>query len=75
MSCRMTLGRKPSGPQGPSFQAQTLEWSSLTSGQIGTFGCQLLLDGGHPGVQLTFHHLATQDKVPCFLGAHHLVAG
>lgn len=34
-----------------------------------------LLDGGHPGVQLTFHHLATQDKVPRFLGAHHLVAG
>lgn len=72
----MTLGRKETfhGPRGlvPGSDPW-MEQSDLRTNR----GVWLpaLLDGGHPGVQLTFHHLATQDKVPRFLGAHHLVAG
>lgn len=72
---RVLVTKKPSTAPGAWFQAQTLEWSSLTSGQMGAVSCQLRWTLGHPGVQLTLHHLATQDKVPSFPGADHLAAG
>ena len=52
----LSLGRTETFPglQVP-FQAQTSEWSRLTSGRMGVVSCRLRWMAGHPGVYLMLH--------------------